>query len=87
MIVDPKHLSKTLILAIHNIDKLYIDYTMIDLIKSVKGSSPEFINRQTKLLNLYKGINKDINLKCSSSAFRLNKGLDIKKVLNLCNKT
>jgi len=86
IIISPTHLVETLTLALHAIDAIYINYTIIDLIKGVKGSAPEFISQQAKLLKLYEYINKDRNLKCSASAFRLNKGLDIKEVLNLCNK-
>jgi len=86
IVIDPIRLPQTLILAINNIDNMYKNYTIINLIIGVRGSSGEFIDSQTKLLNLYKHINRDKNLKCSSLSFTLNKGLDIKDVLKLCKE-
>jgi len=83
VVIDSISLPHALSLAIKTIDNIYVNYTIIDLIISVKGTSPKFMEQQSKLLLLYKDISKEVNLKCSSSAFTLNKGLIMKDVLNL----
>lgn len=87
IIINSIHLPQVLLLAIKGIDNIYKNYTIINLIIGVRGSSPAFLQQQSKLLLIYRELNnRGLNLKCSSSSFSLNKGLKIREVLKLYNK-